>query len=740
MNFENLDTNKEIFVDISNDATYIYGVNGSGKTTFTRKLASEKNLESIVFNSDFVTKNIFITRSDGATTDTDVKENFTTLFLGEDSVKYANSINEVKQKIKNMRSETNSNKSKLTAEFTSNNLPTHFEINDDVLKNLDYKYEYDNTKTQEENKKNFLVTSSLKTEIDNDEQLSIQVNRYKEIIGFNSLNDQINTNEVLKKLFIDKNGNFINTLNEKAESFNDKINDIIAVEKAFQVHGDSMNLKQWIEKGLELHKNYKNCLFCKNEDIEKEIENWRLVIKSEYSIIKEDALKFFNNTLAAINILLNEKTKNINFIPKIIKSCEVLYTYLNNAIANIKANQNVGKFSENIDVDELIKSNDEIYKQIAHYIVNKNISIYIFPLIELKRLEEEDKALTAKIAEENKKNIEGIVEKIEIVANDLGLQKEVKIRTDYRGNIPKLSLEPENGMGALSEGQRHKLALVVFLAKIEMENKKYDYIVLDDPMVTLDVVTYHKFRKYFTSKLVKKSEKVIVLTHNFHFLLFMLSNALDNNEIKEKITLLNLYSDKCVMVNVDSIAKDDILFFKECINESKTVDHISLWSWMTLKLARLFMDIKTKTEGFFLNGNPAKELEKLFRNDEQKLTKAKKINNKITSIAKDKNITVGKAIENLDNLNDFLLLLGFKKLIIDSELNDLKNRCKNFEHEPLSKNPFADSFNFEILKEAHKIIFLNNADKNLINYIYHTRHQITESLICFMTRKEIDIQ
>ncbi len=69
--YENLKTNEKIRVDISKRYSFIYGPNGTGKTTFARSIENNKNIVDegikkihLVFSQDFVNNNIYIFTSD----------------------------------------------------------------------------------------------------------------------------------------------------------------------------------------------------------------------------------------------------------------------------------------------------------------------------------------------------------------------------------------------------------------------------------------------------------------------------------------------------------------------------------------------------------------------------------------------------------------------------------------------------------------------------------------------------
>ena len=83
IHFTNKDSKKDISLTLDKKMIFIYGKNGSGKTTFSRS----NDLDTkFVFNEDFIYKNVYIIDGDGAKIDSGVKNNFSELLVGEDVV------------------------------------------------------------------------------------------------------------------------------------------------------------------------------------------------------------------------------------------------------------------------------------------------------------------------------------------------------------------------------------------------------------------------------------------------------------------------------------------------------------------------------------------------------------------------------------------------------------------------------------------------------------------------------
>ena len=80
--FRNLDSKKDIAIPVEKNIVYIYGGNGTGKTTFSKQFY-EKVENTKVFNDDFINRNVYIVDTDGAKTDSTNQDNFSKLFVSE---------------------------------------------------------------------------------------------------------------------------------------------------------------------------------------------------------------------------------------------------------------------------------------------------------------------------------------------------------------------------------------------------------------------------------------------------------------------------------------------------------------------------------------------------------------------------------------------------------------------------------------------------------------------------------
>lgn len=734
--FTNLDTNKEINVPITKEITYIYGGNGSGKTTFSRDFSNKIN-NSKVFNTDFISRNVYIVDSDGARSDASNKENFSNLFVSEEAVRLAQLMIEVKdigkevgeikkQKIKEFENRIGAYKINSNVDFS------------DVSKAIDFSEAlFDYTKSIAENRNLFKYKEKLDTTIQNEDNLIINVNQYTSNQELIRINEFIKDDSILNSIFFE--GTLINTLNELIEKNNSMLKKINMAESVFKDKGDIEKVKEWISRGVLLHSDITKCIFCGTDDVSLAINQWANILKDESLEYKKELLEYIervSNTLE--NKIISKADYYEGLIPLIVETSKQFGCILKILKQRISNNEPYNKIDINIRVDKTAKKVDEIYLDIINYIVNEMFEDLMFPVVYSEYLEKKKNDFEVRANEESAKYAEQTEEVIQKVANELGFGKEIEIVSETRkGSIPKLSLTPvrKGKIRIYSEGQRHKLALAIFFADIISKEEKYDFVVLDDPMISLDIVSYQKLKTYLISKETSsKYTNIIVLTHNINYLLFMLSNVFQNQTISLKTDLLELNSSSCTNVPIEILAKDDIVLFRESIRNTTTIDDVSLWYWMIDKMARYVMDLKLSFKGKVSFNDVKADIEDAFSTN--LIDKARILNSKFTKVSKSTSSTISDIVDALNCLNKFVQLLEFPMLVDESDITRITEGFDSTEK--VKKNPEAKNLTFEILKEGYKAVFdISKNNSHLKNYIMHPRHQITSSLIAYQAQRDV---
>lgn len=732
--FTNLESKVRIPVTTDKDITYIYGGNGTGKTTFSREFITT-NKNSKVFNVDFINKNVYVIDSDGPKTDVSNKDNFTSLFVSEKAVNLAETmiaIKDLNKQIETLKTEKQQNINKRFSLYKINSI----ELND-IFKKIDFSdSKFDFTKKTDDNIKLLSSKSTLATSIKNEDELLARVKQYLSNEQIKKINDLLNQNSLLKSIFIDKD--YIVNLNVSIKLYNNTLEHIIIQETKFKELGNTEKIKAWIFEGLKLHHDKQNCIFCGAENISSSIEEWNTIVQSKVLEQKQQLKNKIENSIKDLDRnVISKKDTYAELVPKIYHGSEKLVEILMSIQKSLEDSSTIKDIELEILVDDIALKAEEIYSEISNYIVNEKFIDYMFPyayskFLSLKQIEYEKNANdVSKLFADNTKGI------IQTIATKLGLEKELSVLTETRkGSVPRLSINPaETGLkiGNFSEGQRHKLALAVFFAELIMSKVKPEYLVLDDPTLSLDVVTYHKLKTYIILELKDKFEKIIILTHNIGFLLIMLSNVFRSSDLKNKTKLIELKPTKSEAVSLDTIAKDDIILFIDAIKNSVTIDDVSLWYWLIDKIARYFVDIKLSLKGIISFEDVQEDIKNAF--DDNKIARAKELNKIITSTSKNKNSNIGDIYNALKSLNEYVQLLGFPVIIESNLIDAFVSKFK--KEDKVVSNPSPKNLEYSVLKEGFNLAFDTSSENAFLkDYIMHPRHQITESLVAFEAQKD----
>lgn len=329
--YKNLKSNKIIKFNIDEKFAFIYGPNGTGKTTFSRAIGNgkrikDKNINKIhlVFNQDFINNNIYISTSDG-TYKSDVKNRskLKQIFLGDSSKEDNETLNFLRQKIREY--------GKLT--FNINNFKSDFKnivmklIEDDerylkeyekyILEYVDDEllYRYFKNVLERIDKENLKI-NSLK--IDDEEYISkIDLGNISTTYSEEQIKDELfkfykecydNEEKSLNSIVDNFNKNFLNTFkvddfNKKYEIISNLIENMKLSKELYEIvlkldsdenkyleeilNGKNVNIsnvKKWIAEGDNFHKkiDFESCLYCRNEISEEIKENKIKLLKNKY--------------------------------------------------------------------------------------------------------------------------------------------------------------------------------------------------------------------------------------------------------------------------------------------------------------------------------------------------------------------------------------------------------------------------------------------------------------------------
>lgn len=606
---------KIIELDIKNSLTEIYGANGVGKTTIS-KYFSESVERCFVFNEQYVYDNVYSIDENIKVTGNQKKKIGRTFISQE----YKNIYNKV-QLLSNFKSENKKDIENINKNFMNIILNKEKKYQNLIQQNReDILEEYNNWMNlllrsdyaSVNEFKNTLNFENLNDEkILSAEIISFEKNKIKNNFNIEKLEQDyshskygdliLQYNNFVENNDFDLDENFIDLIKE----YNLELSKKSEYQKAIKVisnnlhslniiepnYNDANNsLFTWIKTGIDIHKEYhteeKVCLYCgtKNFNIEW-LNSYKLIFENRISKLSREILsqtdkliKFYKNLRNYFN--MQPKYKNIVGLKKIIEDLEnILY---NNPFDKsiIKKLNNQEAIDLNIIVSlklniKKIKLQQLDISNLFYFILNQNLESIIKnskPLICEKRIESILLKLNKELAKENliiKKKIDKLLKELnsmQLRPFDFTVEFNPS-RGNSKNKEAELVVKNKDGselVGVISTGQRNNLALMYFIAeaKTKIENQEIDMIVIDDPVDGGDLYSYFLMKSfimtYFSNK---KTIKVVILTHNFDYLLIQLTSTDKFNKykrVKDYIDILKITDNgKVIPLSKEEINSDN---------------------------------------------------------------------------------------------------------------------------------------------------------------------------------------
>ncbi|MDE8037432.1 hypothetical protein PT088_08060, partial [Erysipelothrix rhusiopathiae] len=300
ISFLHPESNKEITFTTDKRFIIIYGKNGSGKTTLSR---SDNFDENLVFNSDFVNKNIFITGEDGIKMSPYNRKNFSEIWIGEDIVSIVNERELLEKALKENETELDKITEVIVNELNLNDIP---KIMDGInLDEDDFKFV---TEDISENSNSFKTQHRLLTKIQDEEELKKEVLILKNNLILDQFTSTISNNPLLDEL-INKNmdQNVILNLNKKIDIMKSNSKEILFIDDILKSQNIDEKIEKHIKDWYDYHKDKDYCIFCGNKDIKKSLQKWKQVFENELKEIKIDLIKELTNIGNSLNPIVQNK-------------------------------------------------------------------------------------------------------------------------------------------------------------------------------------------------------------------------------------------------------------------------------------------------------------------------------------------------------------------------------------------------------------------------------------------------
>lgn len=723
VSFKNEDSKKTISLTVDKKMIFIYGKNGSGKTTFSRS----KDLDSkYVFNEDFVYKNVYIIDAEGAKVDSGVKNNFSELLVGADVVELKMKQNKLEEIAKDLNNKLSDNDTVISSSLSAKGIPLTYNL----LKNkIDESFIYDETKSIEEQMSIYKSEFELEQTITNDKELEINVNQIKKHENIKLLIEKIKSIPLLEEFLFSEEYPLLSKLNCTLKIINDNINNIKKLEELGKNKKVDKNDFSIIKSCLSLQEKSgsKNCVLCGNENIKKGIDEWKKIFEDKTVALKTQVVIDLNTILEKCNTIISDKKIYEPVAPVTIANIIIFVEIIENALKELNSeNAFIIEYKE-ISKEKFTEDILKKYEAIANYILKKYKDKTIFLNSSLNNVGTKIKSIKEAIEKNLKQNADIHKQSINEILKDLGLDKEISVDIDRLGGKIKYSLSVINSnLSKLSDGQKHKLALAIFLNTIKNDDLKGKTIVFDDPVVSLDELGYHFFKQYIIKNIMNNPDidecpNLIILTHNFNYLYIQTSNIIINSELQTNTKILKLNSDGFKELDFELFKLDDIALFKKCLDNIKYEDELLDLSSLYNKIFREFLDLKLRILGNPLNGNPKEEIKKIIVDEEKRRTLQRQ-SDKLCSYSKDENITIEEAKDGFTLLSEMLIAIGFDEYISQKNI-DLVNKVVKRE-----EKDYCDLF--YVVHEIASILKTDDSKyKNYINYLNHPRISFTKNMM-----------
>lgn len=716
--FKNFDTGKKIKLSSDKSLIIVYGKNGSGKTTLSRQKLFDK---IFVFNEDFIFSNVYNISEDGASQTVKTKENFSGLWLGEDIVKIRKEITKILAIEKKLKDEYQQEQNKLNDFFMKHQIPIVLQNKLNELDDKDFKIDINKIAEQ---RTSYITTHNFKSNVDSKEKFIEKLIYLKKNDVYNMLISKIKDNSLLSEIILKENHEYLKSINIKIGELNKQQKLITEIEKIYKEDNINNEIREKIKDWYSLHENRDSCLFCGNTEISTAIEKWKKIFSNQHIQVKSKILSLLKSDIEYCKTLVNEKRfievdkEVITCVENTIKYLETKYEEVSNNIFTLL------DFKFDLPKKELLKRN-ELINNLVNYTLEqkKNILGFYFnstkniALIKKEKLELADKLM------DEKGNI--IANKINDKFKDFGLNKSIEISVDKRSTPHKFtySLKNHQNVNELSDGQKHKLALAIFMNYLEEQDLKNKIIVIDDPVVSLDITSYILFKQYLISKLIQrfdeKTTKLIILTHDISYLYIQVSNIFENESMKAITGIFKLNENQIDSIPLNYIKTDDITLFRDALDHLSNLKELIILNSIINKIFRIELDLRLRFFGISLTNTIG--IEELLLPDEKK-SKLREAHKHIVKTSRRNNPSYEKILESFKFLKESSEILGFSDFVTENHIL----KIKEIIDEGIEENVSYEIFH--VISSVQK--FLKSSDnEEMKKYVDHTRNSYTRNLI-----------
>ncbi|MBP8041601.1 MAG: AAA family ATPase [Bacteroidales bacterium] len=386
--------------------------------------------------------------------------------------------------------------------------------------------------------------------IESDEEKLIKIN------GDNAIEKQIAQNENLRPINLSKIQT--NLIEEVKVIFKEKFGEVISIPE--------YEVVQWIESGLNLHKEGDKCKFCEGKldfsDVKSKITQYKENKRHKATEKLKQFREQLQSLLESIKAIEKEsKTYTINIgneieqhFTAISAKKNTIETLINSCQSKIDSIE----IQENFDFKLLAETLKELEESISTILKTKNeqllelrkklinlttlvkgaigLEILKSTTIKVKLQEVKDKEIDLKEKRENNKKKQQEIQDLKKqksltkdfadfvsqILNDINISLKVELDTDNKNYIIKST--NENAILTIrdiSEGEKNLLALLFFYYELFADNKQQnvkpeiELIIVDDPISSMDDSNKFYILELMKNLLELPNQQIFVLTHSW---------------------------------------------------------------------------------------------------------------------------------------------------------------------------------------------------------------------------------
>lgn len=558
--FYNKEFKNEIKFETNSLYTFIYGPNGTGKTTFSRVYYDKKidNIVYKVFNEDFINNNVYVTEMDGSKQSPENKKGLNRLFIGKNVKKYSDFLTRIRGRKNQLNSIPVSNDYKKTNDFLINKIDEIFGENDEYKKNKDPFIEHilkpedvnniiekikelidiENITISTKNILNDKYTKNYNYDyqinINNDllkqevikylkeknknqtEEYNKSINEFeikiKNLLNVLSTNLLLQVEEIKKELEIEvKKYEIIKTIDDENKKFVQKL-----------IEGKDVNyneVEDWQREGYKFHKEieFKTCLYCHNEDIQSNVkENYTALYENKY-------IKLLNSLKLIVEKYIND-----------IINSKVKYDLIKNFY------EKTDRKKEKLIIEDIYKKIEEIQKIINEIYTKKIFDDQIIEKIKVL-LEYYDgvKEIFEKVEQEDKKKEEtkfDFNETLKLLYTNIDIIRQVK-KEIFLNNLTRIENDLKERINIIQQQEIEKVQTYlqfyqkIFNTKYSIENVRSTMSSAQEANAMLEI----KFNNRRKINEISTGEKNILALIVFFS---NLENELKKLKDNEKITII----------------------------------------------------------------------------------------------------------------------------------------------------------------------------------------------------------